>query len=313
MRNFTLISLLLLFAATTSAQDNPCPNIVNYGYQVISSNGVTCTAKIYVTANGVGVSSDKGLRVEVFTNSIGPVNLISEGCFVVPGAGANTVYETPSFTISCATPIVYQISRRTASNGSCQGGLCNGSTVITVNAGPLPITIASFYAKRSGANVLLNWRTGSESNAKEMIVERNNGAGFVKVGTVAATNNPTGNDYTFTDNNPVKGISEYRLKLVDKDGASKYSDIKAVRGTAAVSDFTIFPNPSVGTTKITVSDISEPTTIQVIDNSGKLIKTIAMTSSNTVQLTGLQRGIYLVRISNNNTGEAVTKKLTVVQ
>jgi len=312
MRNFLLASLLLISAAA-SAQDNPCPNIINYGYQIVSSNGTTCTAKIYVTANGIGVSSEKGLRVEVFTNTISSANLVSEGCFIVPGAGANTLYETPTFTVPCTTPIVYQISRRTASNGGCQGGLCNGSTVITVNAGPLPVTIASFYAKRSGADVILNWRTGAESNAKEMIIERNNGTGFVKVGSVPATNLSTGSDYAFTDNNPVKSTSQYRLKLMDKDNASRYSDIKAVRGTAAVSDFSIFPNPSTGTTQITVSDISEATTVQVIDNSGKLIKTLPLTTGNTIQLSGLQRGIYLVKITNNRTGDAVAKKLTVVQ
>ena len=99
--------------------------------------------------------------------------------------------------------------------------------------------------------------------------------------------------------------------MVDLDATFKLSETRAVKGTAAVSDFTVFPNPSNGYAKISIADVTEATTVEVIDNAGRVIKTIALKNSNTVEVNGLQNGIYLVRITNKNTGDAVTKKLSV--
>ena len=102
------------------------------------------------------------------------------------------------------------------------------------------------------------------------------------------------------------------MKLVDKNGEFKLSEIKAVKGTAAVSDFTVFPNPSVGSAKISITDIAEATTVEVIDNAGRTVKSIELQNKNFVDLNNLQNGIYLVRIINKATGDIVTKKLSVV-
>ena len=164
---------------------------------------------------------------------------------------------------------------------------------------------------RNANNVTLTWKSESEINAKEFIIERNTGNGFVTVGTVAALNNAGGASYSFVDNNNSKKVSEYRLKLVDLDATFKLSETRAVKGTAAVSDFTVFPNPSNGYSKISIADVTEATTVEVIDNAGRVIKTIALKNSNTVEVNGLQNGIYLIRITNKATGDAVTKKLSV--
>jgi hypothetical protein len=135
---------------------------------------------------------------------------------------------------------------------------------------------------------------------------------FVDVATIKANNSLNGASYSYTDVNSSKGISQYRLKLVDKDASFSNSDIRTVKGTSSVSDFTVYPNPSNGNTKVTVADISEPTDIQLIDNSGRILRNIPMNNSNSVNINDLQSGIYMIRITNRNSGENITKKINVI-
>lgn len=193
-----------------------------------------------------------------------------------------------------------------------------GQTYFTLNAspapscGPLPVSISSFYAKRSNATVAVSWQTESEINAKEFVLQKKTDNGFIDIATIPAKNAATGTQYSYNDNNNSKGTTQYRLKLVDNDASFKYSEIRTVKGLSAASDFIIFPNPSKGDAKVTITDISEPTTVQLIDNSGRVLKNVLMNNSNTVSFNGLQAGLYMVRIINNNSGESLTKKLNVV-
>jgi hypothetical protein len=312
MKNFTLLITMLLLSAMAYSQTNPCPDILNHGVFNLAPEAPftanNCTGKIVVFATG-DVSSQKGLNIQVYLGTGTGGALLKDECFIVPASSPSTLYQTSHFNFPCTAQLTYVLTRRTASNGTCGGGSCG--TTITVSGGPLPIKISSFFAKRTGNTVVLNWTSGSEINAKEFVIERNSGSGFVTVGTIPATNNSGGSSYSYTDNNNSKTVSQYRLKLVDKDQSFKLSEIRAVKGTAAVSDFTVFPNPSVGYAKISITDIAEATTVEVIDNAGRIVKTIELKNNNVVEINNLQNGIYLVRVINKASGEAVTKKLTV--
>lgn len=194
-----------------------------------------------------------------------------------------------------------------------QGGVPGtGYNCFVPSGGPLPVSLSAFNAKRAGNSVILNWNTENEVNAKEFTLQRKVGDAFLDIASIPATNNTNGSKYSFTDVNAAKAISQYRLKIVDQDGSFKNSDIRIVKGVNAASDFIVFPNPSSGNAKVTVSDISEPTDIQVIDNSGRVVKVYSMMSGNTVDLNGLQKGMYMIRVINKQSGESSTKKLTVV-
>ncbi len=118
--------------------------------------------------------------------------------------------------------------------------------------------------------------------------------------------------FSYVDNsNTSASISYYRLKIV-KQAEITYSDIKTVKGFAGKAGISIYPNPSVGNAKITISDISEPTRVQLLDNSGRLVKTIMLNNTNTVDLTGLLKGAYMVRIIGSVSGTTEVRKLTVI-
>jgi len=192
-------------------------------------------------------------------------------------------------------------------------GSTNAFGCLVPQGGILPIGIKSFSAKRNGSSVVLNWQTSYESNGQAFEIQRKNGNSFVTIASVLPANIATGNLYTFTDKNITKGVSEYRLRLLSKDAEAVYSDVKSVKGAGVTVDFTVFPNPAVRDAKIFITDISEPTDVQVIDNMGRVVKTVTIKTSNTIELNNLQPGNYRIRLINKSSGESVTKALTVIQ
>ena len=292
MKKFTLSIVMLLLSAMAIAQTPVCPS----NFRRNNGNGGCPDGKI------------------IFTYAVCPNPTFIIDSIKANGVNTNVTVSTGTCASGKAEYCITGGNLPTASTLQVYfstGQPNSGFACFVPGGGPLPIKIISFNAKRNGNAVTLNWTSESEINAKEYVIERNSGNGFVAIGTVAALNRETGSSYAFTDNNNSKTVSQYRLKLVDKDANFKLSDIKAVKGTAAVSDFTVFPNPSMGNAKVSITDIAEATTVDVIDNAGRVLKTIELQNKNTVEVNNLQKGIYLIRITNKVTGDAVTKKLTV--
>jgi hypothetical protein len=183
--------------------------------------------------------------------------------------------------------------------------------IFTTACAPLPVILSSFAATRKGNTALLNWRTQTEINAKSFDVEMLSGNTYIKVGSIAATNSASGSSYNFTHNNTATSASLYRLKIIDRDNSFKYSEVRSVKGLLAASDFTLYPNPSSGSAKVMISDVTEGTQVLLMDNAGRVLKTVTLKNSNTVELNGLQKGIYLVKVTNTVSNESVVKKLTV--
>jgi len=310
MKIFTLLSLLCVLSTTVKAQEVPCPNVGSNGFITITT-APNCTGKVAATVSST-IPSDKSLSISVFVGNDTTGRLISSTCFIVPGNTTDSVFQTPVFDYPCDSAITFVIRRFTASNGTCSGGECGPAIRGRGPGGAvLPIKLTNFFAERKGNNVLVSWKTESEINAKEYQLERNTGGGFTRINTTAARNSAAA--YSFSDNSGQKNVSQYRLRLIDNDGSFKFSNVVAVKGLASVSDFVVFPNPSMGgNTRVTIADVNEATTLQLVDYSGRLIKNIP-TSTSTIDLTGLKNGTYLIRITNNATGGVSSQKLIVAQ
>lgn len=307
MKKTTLFLSLIALSVLALAQVNPCPVIITRGVTEISRTGTNCTFRAYIEVTGV--QSKKAVSIQVFSGSLTTTPIITQ-CFEIP-RNSNTTYSTANFTVPCNAPLFLVVTRYTASNGLCQGGICAIDTT-DVSGGPLPIQLAGFYAKRKNNAVTLSWQTAAEINAKEFVIQKKIGTNFLDIATITADNKQDGSSYSFYDINSNKGVSQYRLKLVDQNGAFTFSEIRAVKGTSGAADFTIFPNPSKGDARVTVTDISGPTDIQLVDNSGRVIKVHSMNNTNTVDFLNLQKGLYMIRIINKVSGEIVAKKLSVL-
>jgi hypothetical protein len=61
------------------------------------------------------------------------------------------------------------------------------------------------------------------------------------------------------DNNSANAVTQYRLRAVDFDGSSKFSEIRSVRGEGQANRIILYPNPSTdGKVKVVFEDMTEP-------------------------------------------------------
>jgi hypothetical protein len=111
----------------------------------------------------------------------------------------------------------------------------------------LPIKLLYFNALLKNHKVQLDWATASEKNADYFVVERSSdGSVFSEVARNSAVGNSISKQsYRLFDEQPLNGISYYRLKEVDLNKVANYSDIKSVNYLFSKEDmFKIYPNPT---------------------------------------------------------------------
>ena len=77
-------------------------------------------------------------------------------------------------------------------------------------------------------------------------------------------------------------------------------------------DFSLYPNPSNGATKIVLTDIPSLSTINITDITGKIVKTYTNLNTNYLDIKGLQKGVYFVKLTDqHNVRVMATKKIVV--
>jgi len=110
----------------------------------------------------------------------------------------------------------------------------------------LPIELINFDANLSEGVVYLNWQTASETGNDYFWVQRS-ADGFVwenVLWTDGAGNSTSLLSYAIEDRLPLLGISYYRLKQVDDNGAHSYSDTKVISNGQFYSDQQLLVLPS---------------------------------------------------------------------
>jgi Secretion system C-terminal sorting domain len=178
----------------------------------------------------------------------------------------------------------------------------------------LPVKYASFGAVAFDNAVTLKWVSEEETNNKHFEVERSlDGTNFKTIG-IALDGFATGTrkNYQFKDNAAElqnKTIAYYRLKQVDNNGASNYTNTLAVKLQAKAGVvMQTSPNPFIENLNIRFSAAETGVAeIQLISFNGQ--KVIAKQASiskgyNTLQLSGLTNiaaGIYTAQLFMNGT------------
>lgn len=116
----------------------------------------------------------------------------------------------------------------------------------------LPLELIEFTGHNENAVNILNWKTATELNTKNFVIEKSaNGIEYEEIGVVqAAGNSFTTKDYTFTDTNPYNAENIYRLRMVDIDESFKYSKLISIKirdNKHIAQEFkieNIYPNPT---------------------------------------------------------------------
>ena len=120
-------------------------------------------------------------------------------------------------------------------------------------------------------------------------------------------------EYRYDDDDNLAGAGQlyYRIKQVNLDGMSIYSETRTVKNNTAKIDVLIYPNPSNGFAKVIIPDGTGPVDIILNDASGKEIRRWNSVN-NQLLLDHLQTGLYLLRVYVKETGVIQINKLIVL-
>ncbi|MDA9564288.1 T9SS type A sorting domain-containing protein, partial [Flavobacteriales bacterium] len=147
------------------------------------------------------------------------------------------------------------------------------------NSNPLPIELLDFNAEwqtEERTAVDLEWVTSSEINNDYFVVERSADAiNYTSILQVPSAygNSSTTIQYTDVDPEPyTKGTSYYRLKQVDFDGTSSYSNIEVLNNDNRLELIKLYPNPMENEFNYLIySSTAKDFTVNVINNLGQTV------------------------------------------
>lgn len=175
---------------------------------------------------------------------------------------------------------------------------------------PLPIQLISFDVKAQSDGVLANWTTSNETNNDYFTLERSfDGEDFEDVLRVKGAGT-TREDryYEVLDNPGSAGDIYYRLKQTDFDGKTSISYTRRVRLEVTPFFVKMYPNPVDGNEFNIVLPASDyAASVQIMNSAGQVVYSgTTRSSTNTLNVSELPRGIYFVRVMAN-TGAATSK------
>ena len=220
----------------------------------------------------------------------------------------------------------------------------NARFQVVIRQNPLlSLHLLNFDALDEAGNAKIMWTTENEQDNTQFTVQRSidNGATFYTLDTLTSTGVGY---YTYNDKTPITGSDLYRLKLVDLNGTTSFSNIvtlnfasQAAQAEAAIA---VYPDPSNGVINLainadggnstttgapasqgiaTVRSFAAPNTanstnyaIKIINIRGAIIRS-AVSSSSTWQdnLTSLSPGTYLVEVVNTGSNRVVGRSTFV--
>lgn len=142
-------------------------------------------------------------------------------------------------------------------------------------AGTLPVTVTNVRGYQKDRGIQVDWTAQQEINIEHYEVEKStNGVEFATAANVRATGNSGINQsYGWFDANPVQGNNYYRIKIVERTGAVKYTQIVKVTIGSGASSVSIYPNPVKGTTmNVYFTNMSKGKYAVVLyDNAGRQV------------------------------------------
>lgn len=184
----------------------------------------------------------------------------------------------------------------------------------------LPFDLFSFTAKAQGDAAQLEWVVNNEADVVSYTVQRSlDNTNFEDIATVDAKHLQSSNiNYNYTDFNAGKLASTvyYRIHSNENSGSRKFSDIISVNfASLMVTGVSVFPNPVTEKTTVLINATADETAnLKIIDNTGRVIKVIAVNlvkGKNSIQLdlTKFKTGIYYIDVN----GKAISEKVKLIK
>ncbi|MBY0427091.1 MAG: T9SS type A sorting domain-containing protein, partial [Cytophagales bacterium] len=167
----------------------------------------------------------------------------------------------------------------------------------------LPVTWLSFTGNRTNNESVLDWKTVSEDNNNYFAIERSSdGISFEEIGrTSGYGNTKSTRTYQYRDLKPGQKANYYRIKQVDYDGKSTYSNIIYLVAQEK-SDINIYPNPFANETTISIVG-TEPeglVEVSVYNTLGNLVQKSTYTNTDEISIgSSFSSGLYIVEVKQD--------------
>ena len=162
----------------------------------------------------------------------------------------------------------------------------------------LPVVWKSFTGKARQRNIVLNWETATERNAKEFAVQHSvNGVKWDSIGVVTASGNTsTTRAYNFTHGKAEAGSNYYRLLQRDLDGKSAFSKTINVKLNNTVG-LTILGNPvEQGVLRIRLEQSAQ---ISLHDQTGRLVyQSTRQPGTQSIDVSRFPKGYYTLKVAD---------------
>ncbi|MGE0931764.1 T9SS type A sorting domain-containing protein [Peijinzhouia sedimentorum] len=166
-----------------------------------------------------------------------------------------------------------------------------------------PIRLLYFRAsKLVDDRVQLDWATASEENNDYFIIERSvDGNEWEAITQKSGAGNSSQTlTYQYIDENPIIGVSYYRLKQVDFDGSISVSPLERIIIEANGKYIKLAPNP-VSDQLFIINNYDRGTQFQVYNTQGSLVYTSTIDSERTtMEVYSLPKGVYVLKVLNNS-------------
>ena len=181
-------------------------------------------------------------------------------------------------------------------------------TVILAFNGALPVTLLNFSGYEQNEQNIISWKSTNEINLKEYQLEySNNALDFANIKTIVAnSNNNSDNNYSTIHNPLLKGISYYRLKIIDNDGRFSYSNVLKLNAQkSSIVKLETYPNPTKDVLQVNLNALenAKDATFTIINALGqekiRLKVNIFKGSNNfSIKVKELPAGIYFLKYND---------------
>lgn len=196
-----------------------------------------------------------------------------------------------------------------------------GEFKISSSTSTLPVSLESFTGEKTGTRNLLKWSTSTEQNNLGFEIQySSNGTDFANLSFVnskaANGNSASVLNYDFSDANNFNTNAFYRLKQIDKDGKSSYSNVVFLKGSKnnRLSLSTLYPNPAHNSLNLTLdAQVEDNVNIEVRDIAGKIVlrqpsSVVIGENKLPLNVASLPGGSYFIKaISKNGETTSVSK------
>lgn len=172
----------------------------------------------------------------------------------------------------------------------------------------LSLSFINLQANAKNNGVEVNWTTTNEVDINSFVVERSSDAISFNSQASIIAKNASENNYSFFDSNIKSGLWYYRIKIIQKDGTTKYTNIVAINLNNKNNDFVVFPNPIKGKTFNVQFSVVEKGNyqMQLFNQSGQLMfqNLTQLLPSNNVSIMvdlkqqNLPKGNYTIVVTN---------------